>query len=176
MSATLRALVITASTRAAAGAYSDRSGPLLANGLRQWGFDVDGPVVVPDGQPVGEALAQAAVDGYAVVLTTGGTGISPADRTPEVTAPQLITQLPGIAEALRADGVRRGVPTAMLSRGVAGIAGSHTLVINLPGSVGACQDALAVLEPVVKHAVDQLHGHGHGGHADQDSAGQGGQP
>jgi molybdenum cofactor synthesis domain-containing protein len=169
MSPTPRALVITASTRAAAGTYTDRSGPVLAHGLRQWGFDVDGPVVAPDGAPVGEALAHAVLTGYELVLTSGGTGLSPADRTPEVTAPQLITQLPGISEALRADGVRRGVPTAMLSRGVAGIAGSHTLVINLPGSVGACADALVVLEPVVRHAIDQLRGHGH------DEAAQGGQ-
>lgn len=169
MSSTLRALVITASTRAAAGTYPDRSGPVLAHGLRQWGLDVDGPVVAPDGEPVGAALAHAVLTGYELVLTTGGTGLSPADQTPEVTAPQLITQLPGISEALRADGVRRGVPTAMLSRGVAGIAGSHTVVINLPGSVGDCRDALVVLEPVVRHAIDQLRGHSH------DEADQGGQ-
>lgn len=154
------AVVIVASNRAAAGVYADRTGPLIADALRQWGFHVGEPVVVPDGEPVGQALASAVAEGVAVVLTTGGTGISPTDATPEVTAPLLDRHVPGVAEAIRAAGVAKGVPTAMLSRGLAGVAG-HTLVVNLPGSTGGVRDALAVLADVVPHAVDQLRGGDH---------------
>ncbi|GAB3692320.1 MogA/MoaB family molybdenum cofactor biosynthesis protein [Angustibacter aerolatus] len=159
----MRATVVTASDRAAAGTYADRAGPVLVEGLRQLGFDVGDAVVVPDGDPVADAITAAVADGVDVVLTTGGTGIGPADRTPEVTRPLLTRELPGVAEALRADGVRRGVPTAVLSRGLAGVAGARTLVVNLPGSVGGCRDALEVLGPVLGHAVSQLHGGDHGG-------------
>ncbi len=155
-----RALVVVASTRAAAGTYEDRSGPILVDGLRQLGFDVDGPVVVADGDPVGDALHQAVADGYDVVLTTGGTGLNPSDRTPEVTRPQLDREVPGLAEAIRAQGAAKGVPTAALSRGLAGLA-AGTLVVNLPGSSGGCRDALEVLSPVLAHAVSQVRGGDH---------------
>lgn len=155
-----RALVITASQRAAAGVYPDRGGPLLAEGLRSWGFAVDGPLVVPDGEPVAAALRDAVRDRYDVVLTTGGTGLSPTDRTPEATREVLEREIPGLAEAIRFRGTAAGVPTAALSRGLAGLAG-RTLIVNLPGSPGGCRDGLAVLGDVIGHAVDQVRGGDH---------------
>ncbi|MFI5495494.1 molybdenum cofactor biosynthesis protein B [Actinoplanes sp. NPDC051859] len=156
----IRARVIVASNRAAAGVYADRSGPLLVAGLRELGCDVDpDPVVVPDGPPVAEALRAAVADGMNVVLTSGGTGITPTDRTPEATRPLLDFEVPGIAEAIRAYS-RDKVPAAALSRGLAGVSG-RTLIVNLPGSSGGARDGLAVLGPILAHAVEQLAGGDH---------------
>ncbi|MFN0281992.1 MAG: molybdenum cofactor biosynthesis protein B [Kineosporiaceae bacterium] len=155
-----RALVVTASNRAAAGVYADRGGPVLVEGLRDMGFAVDGPLVVPDGEPVSQALRDAVAAGYDVVLTTGGTGLTPGDLTPEVTRRVLDREVPGIAEAIRAYGTAQGVATAALSRGVAGLAG-RMLVVNLPGSPGGCRDGIAVLAPILPHAVSQARGGDH---------------
>jgi molybdenum cofactor synthesis domain-containing protein len=155
----VRARVIVASNRAWAGVYADSSGPILVAGLRELGFEVDDPVVVPDGDPVGEAIRAAVADGVDAVITSGGTGITPTDRTPEVTRAVLDYEIPGIAEAIRAYS-RDKVPTAALSRGLAGVAG-HTIVVNLPGSTGGARDGLAVLRSVLVHAVEQLGGGDH---------------
>ena len=155
-----RAVVITCSTRAAAGVYPDRGGPMVVEALRQLGFEVDDPTVVADGPSFDEALAAALSAEPALVVTTGGTGLSPTDGTPESTRRVLDREVPGIAEAIRAAGLSAGVPTAMLSRGLAGVAGP-TLVVNLPGSTGGVRDAMTVLEPVLLHAVAQLRGGDH---------------
>lgn len=155
----MKAAVLVASNRAAAGVYADASGPLLVAGLRELGFTVDEPVVVADGPPVEAALREAVAAGVDVVLTSGGTGITPTDLTPEMTRRVLDYEVPGIAEAIRAYGVPK-VPTAALSRALAGVAG-RTLVVNLPGSTGGARDGLAVLGPILKHAVDQLHAGDH---------------
>jgi molybdenum cofactor synthesis domain-containing protein len=118
------------------------------------------PLVVPDGPEVEEALRAAVAAGPDLVVTTGGTGLTPTDGTPEATARVVDRMVPGIAEAIRAAGVSAGVPAAMLSRGVAGLAG-RTLVVNLPGSTGGVRDGLAVLEPVVAHAISQARGGDH---------------
>ena len=156
----MKGAVVVASGRAAAGVYDDTTGPLLVEALSSWGFDTPEPVVVPDGEKVGEAVRAALDDGADVVLTTGGTGINPTDRTPEATRPLLDHELPGVAEAIRAYGVANGIPTAMLSRGLAGVSG-RAVVVNLPGSRGGVKDAIAVLADVVPHAVDQLRGGDH---------------
>jgi molybdenum cofactor synthesis domain-containing protein len=156
----IRALAVTVSNRAAAGVYEDRSGPVLASLLGAAGCAVDGPVVVADGAPVEAALRDAVSRSYDVVVTTGGTGLTPLDLTPEMTRRVLEREIPGIAEALRAAGAAAGVPAAILSRGVAGVAG-RTLVVNLPGSTGGVRDGMAVLAPVLGHAVAQIHGGDH---------------
>lgn len=156
---TRTARVIVASNRAAKGVYEDKTGPVIVTWLADRGYDVPAPVVVEDGEPVGVALRAALADGVAVVLTTGGTGISPTDRTPDVTRGVLDHELPGVADAIRAAGLP-AVPTAVLSRGVAGVAG-RTLIVNLPGSSGGVRDGLGVLDAILDHAVDQLAGGDH---------------
>ncbi len=156
----IRALAITVSNRASAGVYPDRSGPVLADLLRGAGCDTEGPQVVPDGAPVEKALREAIAAGYDLVVTTGGTGLTPGDLTPEMTRKVIDREIPGIGEAIRAAGVSAGIPAAMLSRGIAGLAGK-TLVVNLPGSTGGVRDGMKVLAAIVGHAIDQARGGDH---------------
>ena len=157
---TRAARVITASNRASAGIYADRSGDILREGLIGLGYEVGDPVVVPDDiAAIQSALRAAVADGVDLVVTTGGTGVSPMDVTPEATLPILERQLPGIPEALRAN-ARATVPTADVSRGLAGVT-ARTLIINLPGSPGAVRDGLSVIERLAGHIIDQLAGVDH---------------
>jgi len=168
----IRALAITVSNRAAAGVYADRSGPVLVELLREAGCDVvDGPLVIPDGEAVEQVLRDSVTAGYDVAVTTGGTGLTPGDLTPEMTRRVIDREIPGIPEALRAAGAAAGVPPAILSRGLAGVA-SRTLIINLPGSSGGVRDGMKVLRTILVHAVDQIRGGDHprppeSGHAEQ---------
>jgi molybdenum cofactor synthesis domain-containing protein len=154
-----RAMVVTVSNRASKGVYEDTTGPVIVERLAELGFAAAGPEVVPDGPPVEAALLRVLSLGYDLVVTTGGTGISPTDQTPEMTRRVLDYEVPGIAEAIRAEGLPK-VPTAALSRGLAGVAG-RTLIVNLPGSAGGVRDGLAVLSRIVGHALDQLNGGDH---------------
>src|ERR1700743_2026098 len=154
----IRALAITVSTRASPVVYEDRSGPVLVELLRTAGCDVvDGPLVIPDGEAVEQVLRDSVTAGYDVAVTTGGTGLTPTDLTPEMTRRVIDREIPGIAEALRAAGAAAGIPSAILSRGLAGVAG-RTLIVNLPGSTGGVRDGMAVLGPVLGHAISQIHG------------------
>ncbi|WP_410557465.1 MogA/MoaB family molybdenum cofactor biosynthesis protein, partial [Actinomadura fulvescens] len=155
----IRTMAVTVSNRAAAGVYADKSGPVLVELLQNLGCQVDGPLVIPDGERVEEVLRDAVDAEYDLVVTTGGTGLTPMDLTPEMTRRVVEREIPGIAEAMRMQN-RDAVPAAILSRGLAGVAG-RTLIVNLPGSTGGVRDGMAVLAPVLYHALDQIGGGDH---------------
>jgi len=150
---------VIASTRASSGIYEDRCGPVIVDWLAARDIRTPAPVVVADGAPVDAALRSALADGPDVIITSGGTGISPTDSTPQITAALLDYDIPGLADAVRRAGLPH-VPTSVLSRGVCGVAG-RTLIVNLPGSLGGVKDGLGVLADVLGHALDQLRGKDH---------------
>lgn len=148
-------LVLVASTRAARGEYTDRSGPVLVDFLRAQGLETPDARIVADAD-IAAAVEQALAEAPAVLLTSGGTGVSPDDRTVEALSPLLERQLPGIVHAFYDRGLQ-SVPTAVLSRAVAGVTG-QTFAMALPGSTGAAKDAVAVLGPILDHLLAQLEG------------------
>ncbi|MFC7788981.1 MogA/MoaB family molybdenum cofactor biosynthesis protein [Microbacterium sp. MAHUQ-60] len=156
----LAAAVITVSDRSARGERADTSGPLAVAALRAAGFECADAVIIPDGAvSVEAALRETLQRGIRLVITTGGTGISPRDRTPEGTAPVLDRELPGIAEELRRRATAQK-PGGMLSRGLSGIAG-RALIVNLPGSTAAVADGVRLVLEVAQHALGQLEGEDH---------------
>jgi molybdenum cofactor synthesis domain-containing protein len=155
-----RAAVITASNRAFNGVYEDKSGQILLEGLKSLGYQIDVVQVLPDDiEKISAAIKSAIKDSLDLVVTTGGTGVSVFDVTPEATAPLIEKEMPGILEAFRAYS-RDKVPTTDLSRGAAGVT-NKTLIINLPGSPGAAKDGLVIIERLASHIHDQLAGHDH---------------
>ena len=151
-----RALVVVVDDRTAHGDEEDHSGPLVTELLGETGFVVDGVVVVSaDEVEIRNALNTAVIGGVDLVVSVGGTGVTPRDVTPEATVDLLDRELLGIAEALRASGLSAGVSDAGLSRGLAGISGS-TLVVNLAGSRAAVRDGMATLGPLAAQVIAQL--------------------
>lgn len=158
-----KARVITISTRAAQGIWEDTSGPYLVQELKKLAIDCDAPVVIADGPEITTELKKAIASKFDLVLTNGGTGLSPTDITPELTSALLEKPSPGINEAIRLNGLNKKVFFSSLSRGVSGVSGK-TLVINLPGSLNGVKDAMEVLKEILPHALSQIAGEDHQRH------------
>ncbi|QQD76779.1 MogA/MoaB family molybdenum cofactor biosynthesis protein [Curtobacterium sp. YC1] len=156
-----RAAVVVVSTQAAADGALDRTGPVITDWLRERAFTVTDPIIVPDGGPITETVTAELLAGARVVITTGGTGVTPTDRTPEAVAPLIDLELPGITEEIRRRGLAGAGPTALLTRGVAGVTHAGCLLVTLPGSRGGVADGLAVLDGLLDHVLAQVHGAGH---------------
>ncbi len=153
-----RALVVIVDDRAAHGEHEDSTGPLVIELLEEAGFVVDGSVVVAgEAVDIRNALNTAVIGGVDLVVTVGGTGVSPRDVTPDATAGVLDKRVAGIAEAIRASGLAAGAVDAGLSRGLSGVSGS-TLVVNLASSRAAVRDGMATLTPLVGHLIEELSG------------------
>jgi molybdenum cofactor synthesis domain-containing protein len=153
-----RALVVIINDRAAHGEHEDSTGPLVTELLEEAGFVVDGSVVVAgEAVDIRNALNTAVIGGVDLVVTVGGTGVSPRDVTPDATAGVLDQRVAGIAEAIRASGLAAGAVDAGLSRGLSGVSGS-TLVVNLASSRAAVRDGMATLTPLVGHVIEELSG------------------
>ena len=148
----MNAAVVTVSDGVSAGVREDTSGDLLEELLRADDFDVKRRVVSDDREVIAAALRELASSGVLLILTTGGTGFAPRDVTPEATRTMIDREAPGLAEAIRSDAIAR-TPHALLSRGLAGLAGD-TLVVNLPGSPGGCRDGFAVIRPALRHGLE----------------------
>ncbi len=155
-----RAQVITVSTRSFNGVWEDTSGPAIVEKLKSWGLDCPMPIIVPDGEAVKDALQSAVATGFHLIITNGGTGLSPSDLTPEMTKQVIERDAPGIAALIREFGLAKGVVNSSLSRAVAGVA-QKSLIINFPGSLGGVNDALKAIEPILLHALEQIAGSDH---------------
>jgi molybdenum cofactor synthesis domain-containing protein len=155
-----RADVVVVSTAAATDPGLDATGPVIVAWLRDRGFTVGDATIVADAGPVRETVAAALAGGSRVIVTTGGTGITPTDRTPEAVAPLIALEIPGIVEEIRRRGADVG-PRSLLTRGVAGIAEGGAFVVTLPGSRGGVADGLDVVGGVLDHVLAQVHGEGH---------------
>jgi molybdenum cofactor synthesis domain-containing protein len=153
------AVVIVASTRAAAGEYDDRTGPVIVDWLTKHDYRVGIAQVVADGPDVETAIRAAVADGVHLIITTGGTGVGVGDGTPEAAAAVIEREVPGIAEELRRRGAA-STPFALLSRGIAGTAGG-SLIVNLPGSSGGVRDGLGLIGEIAGHVLEQLAGGRH---------------
>lgn len=155
-----KAKVITVSTRSFNGIWQDTSGPAIVDKLKNWGFECQAPEIVSDGELVREKLKSAVVAGFNLIITNGGTGLSPTDLTPEMTRQVIEREAPGIAELIRQYGISKGIANSALSRGVAGIA-EESLIINFPGSLSGVNDALLAIETILLHALEQIAGSDH---------------